>query len=233
MTTTDRVRDSVVRQFHNPAGPGGHLVGWIMGHRRSNVTRSRWAVGLLAVEPDARVLELGCGPGVALAALAERAVDGLVVGVDHSPVMIRQAHRRNAAAVAAGRVHLVCSPVEDTLPVAGPERGLEEPPSAPFGTPFDVVLAVNSVGFWPEPEIRLASVRRLLRRDAQIALVTQPRCPGATAATSQAAARELAGLLGRVGFTGIETTMLDLDPPVACVRATNPDDASIVPGDAR
>jgi hypothetical protein len=95
-----------------------------------------------------------------------------------------------------------------------------------------VALAVNSVGFWPQPEVRLAGVRRLLRRDAQIALVTQPRCPGATAATSHAAARELADLLGRAGFTGIEMKMLDLDPPVACVRATNPDDASIAPGAA-
>jgi SAM-dependent methyltransferase len=229
MTTTDRVRRSVVRQFHNPAGPGGHFVGWVMGHRGSNVARSRWAVGLLAVAPDARVLELGCGPGVALAALAERAVDGLVVGVDHSAVMIRQARRRNAAAVAAGRVHLVCSPVEDVLPAARPGRGLAGPPAGPFGTPFDAVLAVNSVGFWPEPEVRLASVRHLLRRDGQIALVAQPRCPGATAATSHSAARELAGFLGRVGFIGIGTTMLDLDPPVACVRATNPDDAPIAP----
>jgi len=81
---------------------------------------------LLAVEPNARVLELGCGPGVAMAALAERAVDGLVVGVDHSPIMIRQARRRNAAAVAAGRGRLVCAPVEDVLPVARPGRGLEE-----------------------------------------------------------------------------------------------------------
>ncbi len=231
MTTSDRARRSVVRQFHNPAGPGGHVVGWIMGHRGSSVTRSRWAVGLLAVEPNARVLELGCGPGVAMAALAERAVDGLVVGVDHSPIMIRQARRRNAAAVAAGRVRLVCAPVEDVVPVARPGRGLEELPE-PFRTPFDVALAVNSVGFWPQPEVRLAGVRRLLRRGAQIALVTQPRCPGATAATSHTAARELTDLLGRAGFIGIEMTMLDLDPPVACVRATNPDDASIAPGAA-
>lgn len=48
-------------------------------------------------------------------------------------------------------------------------------------------------------------------------------------ATSQSAASELVGLLGRAGFTGIESTMLELDPPVACVRAANPDDASIAP----
>lgn len=229
MTTTHRLRRSVVAQFHNPTGAGGHVVGWIMGHRGSNVARNRWAVGLLDVAVDARVLELGCGPGVALAAFAERAVEGLVVGVDHSPVMIQHAQRRNAAAVAAGRVRLVCASVEDLLVVAGTERGPMGMPAAPLDRPFDAVLAVNNVGFWPEPEACLAVVRRMLRHDGQIALVSQPRCPGATAATSHSAASELADQLGRAGFSGIDSTMLDLDPPVACVRGVNPDDASTPP----
>jgi len=70
-----------------------------MGRRSSNVTPNRWAVRLLDVQPADRVLELGCGPGVAIAALASR---GMVVGVDHSAVMIGQ-RRRNRAAVRAGR----------------------------------------------------------------------------------------------------------------------------------
>lgn len=229
MTTTDRVRRAVVRQFHNPTGPGGHVAGWIMGHRRSNVARNRWAVGLLDIEGDARVLELGCGPGVALAALAERAVEGLVVGVDHSPVMIRHAQRRNAAAVGAGRVRLVCASAEDVLPIVRSEPGATRVPGGPFDVPFDAVLAVNNVGFWSEPEVRLAGIRQLLRHAGQIALVSQPRCPGATAATTQSSASDLADLLRRTGFTGIDSTMLDLDPPVACVRAANPDSATIPP----
>ena len=78
-------------QFHQPTGAVGHVAGWIMGRRSSNVARNRWAVQLLDVQPADRVIELGCGPGVAIAALATRAIRGLVVGVDHSQVMIRQA----------------------------------------------------------------------------------------------------------------------------------------------
>lgn len=186
-----------------------------MGHRSSNVTRNRWAVGVLDVQPDERVLELGCGPGVALAALADRAVSGLVVGVDHSPVMISQAQRLNAAAVATGRVRLLRSSVEDLLlhPVA---------PDPPFDEPFDVVLAVNTVGFWAEPVSCLTGIRRLLHPAGRIALVTQPRCPGATAATSRAAGSELADLLAQAGFTSIEQATLGLHPPVVCVQATTP-----------
>jgi hypothetical protein len=56
-----------------------------------------------------------------------------------------------------------------------------------------------------------------LRPGGRIALVSQPRCPGATAATSAAAANELAGLLTEAGFEHLRTELLDLDPPVACV----------------
>ncbi len=194
-----------VAQFHKPTGAVGHVAGWIMGRRASNVARNRWAVRLLDIRPTDRVIELGCGPGVAIAALATRASRGLVVGVDHSPVMIRQARRRNRAAVRAGRVRLVHAPVESLSVGDGP---------------FDAALAVNTVGMWPDPTARLREIARLLGPGGRIALVSQPRCPGATAATSAAAAGELAGLLTEAGFEHLRTDVLDLDPPAACVLGT-------------
>jgi SAM-dependent methyltransferase len=189
-------------QFHHPTGALGHVAGWVMGRRSSNVARNRWAVRLLDVQPTDRVIELGCGPGVAVAALATRATRGMVVGVDHSQVMIRQARRRNRAAIRAGRVRLIHSPVERL--------------SISDGS-FDAMLAVNTVGMWPDPTARLRELARLLRPGGRIALVSQPRCPGATAATAAAGAKELAGLLTAAGFGQLRTEMLDLEPPVACV----------------
>jgi ubiquinone/menaquinone biosynthesis C-methylase UbiE len=180
------------------------VVGWIMGRRSSNVQRSRWAVELLGIQPTDRVIELGCGPGVAIAALASRASQGLVVGVDHSEVMIGQASRRNAAAIRAGRVRLIHAPVEHMRLIDGP---------------FDAALAVNSLGFWSEPEARLREIGHLLRTGGRIALVSQPRCPGATASTSAAAAEELATLLREAGFSAVRRQTLDLEPPAECVLA--------------
>lgn len=196
-------RHGGLAQFHQPTGVVGHVAGWIMGRRSSNVARNRWAVQLLDVQPTDRVIELGCGPGVAIAALATRAVRGSVVGVDHSRVMIRQAGRRNRAAVRAGRVRLIHAPVE-RLPLLG--EG-----------PFDAALAVNTVGMWPDPAARLRELGQLVRPGGRIALVSQPRCPGASAATSAAAADELTALLTAAGFEHLRTEMLDLDPPAACV----------------
>jgi len=195
-------RHGGVAQFHHPTGAVGHVAGWIMGRRSSNVARNRWAVQLLDVHPTDRVIELGCGPGVAIAALATRAVRGLVVGVDHSQVIIRQARRRNRAAIRAGRVRLIHTPVESLSISDGP---------------FNAALAVNTVGMWPDPATRLREVALLLRPGGRIALVSQPRCPGATAATSAAAAAELASLLTQAGFEHLRTETLDLDPPAACV----------------
>jgi SAM-dependent methyltransferase len=218
MNTTQRLRRNVVAQFHNPTGIGGHVAGWIMGRRPSNVARNRWAVDLLELQPSDRVIELGCGPGVALAAIAERVANGVAVGVDQSPVMIRHARRRNAAAVAAGQVQLVCARVEDFLAVDRDDNG--EIDRVLFAEPFQAALAVNSAGFWDRPDERLAALRLLMAPGARVALVAQPRCPRADLEASQAAGAGLAGLLETAGFTGVTSDLLDLDPPAVCVRAT-------------
>ncbi|WP_344586450.1 class I SAM-dependent methyltransferase [Actinomadura vinacea] len=183
------------------------MVGWFMAHRRSNRQRNIWAVTLLEVRPTDRVLEIGFGPGIAIAELAARATRGHVYGIDHSEAMVRQAGRRNAAAVRVRRVHLVHASV-DRLPN--------------FDEPLDAILAVNSAGFWPDPVERLRDLRRLLRPAGRIALVSQPRCPGATRETTARAADNLRDQLTQAGFTRIRAETLDLDPPVACVLATNP-----------
>ncbi|MGW0805208.1 hypothetical protein [Nonomuraea sp. NPDC002799] len=69
---------------------------------------------------------------------------------------------------------------------------------------------------------RLRELRRLLRPAGRIALVSQPRCPGATRDTTARAAQELQDLLTQVGFTRLRVETLELDPPVACVLAGNP-----------
>jgi SAM-dependent methyltransferase len=206
-----RVRTTLVRQAHHPRGIAGWAIGRMFAHRPSNRRRNIWAVSLLDVRPTDRVLEIGFGPGIAIAELAARATRGHVFGVDHSQAMVRQAARRNAAAVRAGRVHLTRASVE-RLPS--------------FGGPLDAVLAVNSMGFWPDPVERLGELRRLLRPGGRIALVSQPRCPGATRETTVRAARELQDSLTEAGFTGLRVETLDLAPPVACVLAANPADVA-------
>jgi SAM-dependent methyltransferase len=197
----------VIGQAHQPRGAAGSVNGWMFAHRPSNRQRNRWAVSLLGVQPASQVLEIGFGPGVAVAELV-RAGAGHVYGIDHSAVMLRQASRRNAAAIRAGRVTLACAPV-DQIPPA-------------LDGPFDAILAVNSLAFWPAPAERLAELRRRLAPGGRVAIVSQPRCHGATAGTSRSAADEIENLLRGAGFTQMSTQTLPLSPPVICVLAAVP-----------
>lgn len=205
MNVKQRTIRRVVGQFHRPHGPAGRLAGWVMAHRSSNLLRNRWAVSLLDVQPTDRVLEIGFGPGIAIAELSRLATRGQVLGVDHSQVMVRQASRRNAPAVRAGRVDLRLASVE-ALPG--------------FGGPVDKILAVNAMGFWPDPVARLTELRNMLRPGGKIAIAAQPRCPGATSETSARAAREIEAALAHAGFSRTQVETLNLDPPVVCVLAT-------------
>jgi trans-aconitate methyltransferase len=200
----ERVIARMVSQFGRPRGGVGHAVGWIMATRDSNRGRNEWVASVLDVQPTDRVLEIGFGPGVAIAAVARRLTSGKVYGVDHSEVMVRQARKRNADAVRAGIVDLRLGSV-DALP--------------DFGQPLDKIFAVNSMLFWSDPVDRLRELRARLRPGGTIAIAHQPRNPGATGADSQRAATEVADHLTAAGFTDARVETLDLDPPAVCVLA--------------
>ncbi|WP_327584617.1 methyltransferase domain-containing protein [Nonomuraea sp. NBC_00507] len=213
MSVKRSILAAIVRQFHHPRGAAGNVAGWVMAHRASNRRRNSWVAALLDVQPTDRVLEIGFGPGLAIAELGRRVGPlGHVYGIDHSDVMLRQATKRNAAAIQAGRVTLILGTV-DQLPPA-------------LDGPFDAVLAVNSLGFWTAPVERLDELRRRLSPGGRIAIASQPRCPGATRSTSLEAARTITDLLQDAGFAETRTEILDLDPPVVCVLAVNHPDAA-------
>jgi SAM-dependent methyltransferase len=198
----------MVGQFGHPHGFGGRAAGWVMATRGSNRERNIWAVGLLDVQPHDRVLEIGFGPGVAIREFASRATNGLVVGVDHSEVMVRQARKRNAAAVRAGRVDLRLGSAE-ALP------GFDEP--------FDKILAVNSLLFWDDPVARLKELHDRLRPGGQIAIVYQPRGPGSTNDIAVRTGQEIAKHFATVGFIDVRVETLELQPTAAvCVLGVSP-----------
>jgi ubiquinone/menaquinone biosynthesis C-methylase UbiE len=99
--------------------------------------RLRAIVDQLEIGPDHRVLEIGCGHGVAATFVCERLEGGRLTAVDRSPKMIAAAARRNAAHVAAGRAEFLVASLEDLA--LGERR-------------FDTVFAVRVGLFQREPE---------------------------------------------------------------------------------
>lgn len=143
--------DIMMRTFGRPSGVLGRLGGMILA--RTNRRYAAWVVDLLDVRQPDRVLEIGFGPGVAIQMLAARAA--YVAGVDPSAEMLRQATRRNAAAISDGRVELRRCSADDMPFVDGN---------------FDKALAINSMQLWPDKLAGLREVSRVLRHDGQIAM---------------------------------------------------------------
>lgn len=200
------VTAAVRAQFGRPTGFWGRAAGLLMAHRTSNRRRNAWAVSLLDVRPDDRVLELGFGPGLAIQEMARLATQGYVCGIDHSELMLRQATRLNAEAIGRGVVDLRPGSVEH-LPA--------------FDEPFDKILAVNATMFWREPVARLEELRRLLRSGGLIALAHQPRGPGASDETSAAWGREMEAALAQAGFSEVRLETMALNPAVVCAPGVN------------
>jgi ubiquinone/menaquinone biosynthesis C-methylase UbiE len=75
--------------------------------------RLRSIVASLGIQPNDRVLEIGCGHGVAATLVCERLDGGFLTAVDRSAKMIEAASRRNAEHVAAGRAEFLVAALED------------------------------------------------------------------------------------------------------------------------
>ncbi len=68
-------------QAGRPRGWLGRAIGWIMA--AYNRPENLWTVELATPRPGEALLEVGCGPGLALMAAAGRGAR--CVGLDHSP----------------------------------------------------------------------------------------------------------------------------------------------------
>jgi ubiquinone/menaquinone biosynthesis C-methylase UbiE len=75
--------------------------------------RLRSIVDQLDIRPDDRVLEIGCGHGVAATFVCERLEGGHLTAIDRSPKMIEAARRRNAAYVDAGKAEFLVANLEE------------------------------------------------------------------------------------------------------------------------
>ena len=147
----------IARQFSRPTGLLGRVIG--RGMARHNEREARWTVGLLGIQPEARVLEIGFGPGVAIQYAAERTTRGHVSGIDCSEAMLQMARKRNSSRLANGLVDLAKADVQ-SLPY--PDDS------------FDRAFTIHCIYFWRDPAPCLREIRRVLRPDGLVAITIRP-----------------------------------------------------------
>lgn len=203
MKAVDQLTKAVVSQFAKPRGILGSIVGFILANRSSNVQRGRWTVDILKLSPRDRVLEVGCGPGVALKTCLKRLKEGSAVGIDHSDVMIDQARRRNVRAIRKKRLRLIVGMIED-LPANEPA--------------FDSIFSINLIQFIDNKQAFIAECVKRLAPNGVLATTFQPRGRNPTREAALTMAGALTELMTNAGFTDVRTEILEISPvPAICV----------------
>jgi SAM-dependent methyltransferase len=145
----DRLVDMIARR---PSGPVGRfLYGRPVGH----MAGFRLVLEKLPATADDTVLEVGCGAGVFLDMLLRSGCRARAV--DHSGDMVAEALRRNAAAVAEGRLDVV----------EGDAAALPHGDGA-----FAKVFCLNAFFFFPQPQAALAEMARVLAPGGALAILT-------------------------------------------------------------
>ncbi len=125
---------------------------------RHNARMNAFAVKMLALKPDDRVLEIGFGGGVTLPALFTGA--GFIAGVDRSSDAVSWATSKHARVIAAGRADFREGNVE----------------ALPYDSAaFEKVCTVNTVYFWKSLEAGFAEIRRVLARGGRVAVGFLPK----------------------------------------------------------
>jgi cyclopropane fatty-acyl-phospholipid synthase-like methyltransferase len=87
-------------------------------------------VNALPLQPDSRVLEIGCGPGAAARAVAARFTTGHILAIDRSATAFAQAEAASVVEIASGRMSVRQVAAEEFVLQAHEE-------------PYDLVFAVR------------------------------------------------------------------------------------------
>ena len=137
---------SFFENTRKPIGLGGKIMVTMMNLGHSPV--ARWGLRFLELTPDAKVLDCGCGGGANIKRLLKKCPQGVVKGIDYSPVSVEKSKRVNEAAVTKGRCTVLRASVAE-LPFESEQ--------------FDAVTAFETVYFWPDLPQCFREVWRVLK----------------------------------------------------------------------
>ena len=186
---------SFFENTRKPTGLGGKLMVAMMnlGHRPV----ARWGLRFLNAAPDAKVLDCGCGGGANMKRLLKEYPQGIVKGIDYSPISVEKSKKVNKTAIAEGRCAILQGSVADMIFADGW---------------FDAVTAFETVYFWPELPRCFREVYRVLKPGGTFLICNE--CSGDRAEDEKWTERiadmtiykdtELKAHLEQTGFHGVQ-----------------------------
>ncbi|HLD71803.1 MAG TPA: methyltransferase domain-containing protein [Candidatus Peribacteraceae bacterium] len=198
LTNTDI--NVLAAQLRKPEGEFGNDVGAAMAH--FNMSAIAFTIECLQIQPGDHLLEIGFGPGEAIAEAVRLTPHGYIAGIDHSSAMLTIAEQRNHRAIMQEHVEL-------TL---GDARKLPYEDDS-----FDTVFAVNVFHFWPDSTRELAECRRVLKSGGRIVFfLTHPSSwlPGIrdTGVFVAREAEDVEKILVTAGFGNVQSHTTKTEP---------------------
>ena len=137
---------SFFENTRKPVGLGGKIMVVMMNLGHSPV--AWWGLHFLELTLDAKVLDCGYGGGANIKRLLKKCPQGIVKGIDYSPVSVEKSKKVNEAAIAEGRCTVLQGSVADMM----------------FADDwFDAVTAFETVYFWPDLPQCFREVYRVLK----------------------------------------------------------------------
>lgn len=142
------------KQIRQPSGFAGMILGHLMANEHKKLVN--WMLDFVDIQPSDYILDVGCGGGMTLKIITERAGNGFTVGIDYSETMVKQSAKRNKTEIGQGQTSVLSGNVL-ALPFVEDS--------------FDKVCGVETFYFWPNPTVGLQEIRRVLKPGGTIALV--------------------------------------------------------------
>ena len=162
--------------------------------------RFEWAIEMLDIKPDDKILEIGCGTGLAVELVAAKLAGGTITAVDRSEAMIKLASNRNSQYIASNKAKLI----------TGEFSRLR------FGAQsFNKIFAFNVGLLLKNSKKEFDAVRSWLTTDGRLYIFYQPPFE-----KTKQIAKEVNEHLKENNFTIVDTVFKKLNPASAfCIVA--------------
>ena len=168
----------MIRQCRKPTGWLGRLIVRTMNHSHAQLIS--WGLRHVSVKRNDAVLDIGCGGGRTIHTIANLADLGIVHGVDYSSTSVAASKALNRVGIESGKV-VIQNAAVSRLPLPTDS--------------FDLVTAVETHYYWPDPAGDMREIRRVLKPGGTLLILAETYRTAGSVSISQLAMKPLGGAL--------------------------------------
>ena len=156
---TEETSEVQVNRPEDPGFPSGDTgTAMLMRMNEHHKPLREWAFGFIDWRPGMEILDVGCGGGAAIHEMLTLSEGSIVKGIDHSDESISLSRVLNAEAIKYERCRIEKAKVEH-MPFLNRE--------------FDLVTAIETMYFWPDPLAAMHEIKRVLKRGGTFAVIAE------------------------------------------------------------